>query len=86
MQVVRRVRGEHRRAGERDRDAGAELDALRVLRRDRERQERIVRGLGRQQPVVADVLQLAAARRPISASDGAMIPVSTFIRVNLYGR
>ena len=58
LQVVRGVRGEHRRAGERDRDAGAELDALRVLGRDRERQERIVRGLRREQPVVADLLEL----------------------------
>ncbi len=38
---------------------GAELDALGVLGRDRERQERVVRGLGRDQPVVADVLELA---------------------------
>ena len=43
--------------GERDGDAGSELDALGVLGRDRERQERIVRGLGRQQPVVADVFE-----------------------------
>ena len=55
-----------------------ELDALGVLGRDHERQERVVRGLRGEQPVVADVLELLA-RSPMSASDGAMIPVSTFM-------
>ena len=78
LQVVGGVGEHHRRAREGDRDAGGELDALGVLGRDRERQERVVAGLRREQPVVPDRLELAA-RGPISVSDGAMIPVSTFI-------
>ena len=44
------VRERHRVAGERHRDAGAELDALGVLGREREREERIVAGLGGDRP------------------------------------
>ena len=53
---------DHRRARERDRDAGAELDALGVLGRERERQERVVPGLGGQQAVVAELLELPGPR------------------------
>ena len=65
LQVVGGVRREHRRARERDRDAGAELDALGVLGRDHERQERVARRLGRDQPVVAELLELARPDRDV---------------------
>ena len=78
LEVVGRVREHHRRAGERHRDARRELDALGVLGRQRDRQERVVAGLGGQQPVVTELLELRA-RGPISLNDGAMTPVSTFL-------
>ena len=70
---------EHRRARERDRDARAELDALGVLGRDHERQERIAARLRGEQTVVPELLEFPGPR-PDVVNDGAMIPVSTFMR------
>jgi len=57
LQVVRGVRGEHRRPGERNRDARAELDAFGVLGGDHEREERVAPRLRGDQPVVAERFQ-----------------------------
>ena len=65
LQIVGGVRREHRRARERDRDAGAELDALGVLGGDHERQERVASRLRGEQAVVADVFQLACPDRDV---------------------
>ena len=58
----------HRAARERDADPGRELDALGRERRERERRERIVRDLGRHQPVEARRLG-----RPRRGRDGAPV-------------
>jgi hypothetical protein len=51
------VREEHRRARERDRDRGRELDPLGLARRRDERKERIVRAFVGEGAVVAGVLE-----------------------------
>ena len=56
LEVPGRVRERHRAAGERDRDAGAELDPLGVLGRDEQRVEGVVAGLGRPDAVIAGSL------------------------------
>ena len=58
--------------------AGAELEPLGVLRREHEREERIVVGLGGDAAVVAGVLERRAPARRCSSNDPPSIP-STFI-------
>jgi hypothetical protein len=58
LQIVGRVSQHHRRACERHRDAGAELDAVRVLGGERERKECVVAGLRGEEAVVAEVFEL----------------------------
>ena len=81
LEVVADVGERHRVARERDRDAGAELEALGVLGGDHERQERVVVRLGRQRAVVADVLELLRHPRDLrrsGARDAAVLrPPST---------
>ena len=56
LQVPGELRGHHRAPRKRDRDVGAELDRLRVLGGDRQRQEGIVAGLRRADAVEAERL------------------------------
>ncbi len=58
LKVVAEVRQRHRVAGERHRDAGAELEVVGVLGRQDEGEERIVAGLGAEDAVVPDRLEL----------------------------
>ena len=51
--------------GERDRDPRAELDALRVLGRDHEREERITSRLRREEAVVPDLFEFLCAHRDV---------------------
>ena len=64
LQVVGEARQRHWRARERDRDRGRELQSLAVLRREEQREERIVWALEREHAVVALRFELrrAAAR------------------------
>ena len=59
VQIVADVGKHHRGAGEGDGDAGHQIDALGALRRERQGQERIVRGLGGEDAAVAHLLQFA---------------------------
>ncbi|MDE0161610.1 MAG: hypothetical protein OXL98_07700 [Acidimicrobiaceae bacterium] len=65
LQVPGDVRQHHRVAGEAHRDGGHQLDPLGVLGRQRQGQEGVVAGLGRQQPAVAVLLH-----HPGPAADG----------------
>ena len=65
--------------GERDSDAGAELDVLRVLCREEQREERIVTGLRGPDAAVAGLLRLLCGARGLAEIE----PDSS---VNLHGR
>ena len=68
LHVVRRRREGHRAPCERQRDPGAEPDAVGVLGREHERQERIVLGLRVEEGAVADLLGVPALSRTSTTS------------------
>ena len=78
LQVVADVGQQHRVAGERDGDGRAELDLLRVLGGEQQREERVVARLGGPDAGVARLLALPWPRSP-ALSRSVPMPPSTFM-------
>ena len=78
LQVIADVGEQHRVASERDRDARAELDGLRVLRGEQQREERVVTGLRSPDAAVASLLGFL--RRLAGLAE-----IETDASVNLHG-